>query len=78
MSARLYGPIRIDLNNGPITAEYTRTVDGKPCAVLVIGSGTESIAVSVTDATPEALVQLAVKVAELTAWVQRQAMKEVA
>lgn len=73
MAAQLYGPISIDLKDGPVRADYGRGFDGKPTARLIVGEGTQSIAVSVTDATPEALAQLQEAVAELVAWTQRQA-----
>ena len=72
--AQLYGPIRLDLNDGPVRAEYGRGIDGKPTALLVIGDGTEAVAVSVTNAGPEAIAQLQEVVAELAAWTQRQTM----
>lgn len=72
MPAQLYGPIRIDLNDGPVGTDYGRGNDGKPTARLIIGEGTQSVAVSVTEATPEALDRLAEAVAELKAWTQRQ------
>lgn len=78
MTAQLYGPIAIGLNDGPVTADYSRGFDGKPTARLIVGVGTQSIAVSVTDATPDAIAELQEKVAELAAWVQRQALREVA
>ncbi|MDH6610231.1 hypothetical protein M2164_005866 [Streptomyces sp. SAI-208] len=72
MPAQLYGPVRIDLNDGPVGTDYGRGFDGKSTARLVIGEGTESVAVSVTRSTPEALDQLAEAVAELKAWTLRQ------
>ncbi len=72
MNAQLYGPINIDLNDGPVRADYGRGFDGKPTARLIVGEGTQSVAVSVTHATPEALTQLQEAVAELVAWTQRQ------
>lgn len=78
MSAQLYGPIAIDLNDGPVHADYSRGFDGKPAARLIVGEGTQSIAISVTNATPETLALLQEAVAELAAWTQRQALKAVA
>lgn len=74
MPAQLYGPIRLDLNDGPVRAEYGRGTDGKPTARLVIGDLTEAVAISVTDASPEAIAQLQEAVASLAAWKQRQNM----
>ena len=82
MNAQLYGPISIDLNDGPVRAEYKRGFDGKPTARLIVGEGTQSIALSITNATPTVMADLAEKVAELAAWVQRmdglKALPEVA
>lgn len=78
MNAQLFGPIAVALNDGPVTTEYGRGIEGKPFASLVIGDGTQSIAVSVTDATPDILATLAEKVAELAAWQQRHTLTEVA
>lgn len=72
--AQLYGPIRLDLNDGPVAATYGRDINGKPTALLVIGDGTEAVAISVTNASPEAIDQLQEAVAELAAWTQRQTM----
>lgn len=76
--AQMYGGINFDLNDGPIRTKHFRTADGKPCAQLVIGEAGESIAISVTDSSIDMLTELETKVAELKAWVQRQAMREVA
>jgi len=73
MTARLYGPVAIDLDDGPIRIEYgTNPVDGTPTARLVIGDLTQSIAISVTTAHPDAVVELAVKAGELSDWMLRQ------
>jgi hypothetical protein len=71
VSAQLYGPIAIDLNDGPVRADYSPGFDGKPTARLIVGEGTESIAISVTNSTPEVLAELLEKVAELGAWTAR-------
>lgn len=78
MAAQLYGPISIDLLDGPVRTDYGRGFDGKSTARLIVGEGTQSIAVSVTNATPEALAQLQEAVAELAAWTQRQNLLKVA
>jgi len=71
--ADIYGGITVDLNDGPIRTEYSRdTFDGKPTARLVLGEGTQSIALSVTLSPVEILAELQEAVAELAAWVQRQ------
>ncbi|MET9073935.1 hypothetical protein ABZX95_17545 [Streptomyces sp. NPDC004232] len=74
MSAQLYGGISLDLNDGPIRTEYTRGFDGKPTARLILGEGTQSVAISVTASPAETLAQLQEAVAELAAWQQRQEM----
>lgn len=72
--AQMYGGINFDLNDGPIRTKHFRTVDGKPCAQLVIGEAGESIAISVTRSTVDTLTELETAVAELKAWAQRQQM----
>jgi len=72
MNAKLYGPVAIDLNDGPVDVKYGPGVDGKPTARLVIGDLTQSIAVSVTAANPDAVAELEAKVAEIVAWTKRQ------
>lgn len=73
MTAQLYGGIALDLLDGPIRTQYSRSdFDGKPNARLVLGEGTQSIAISVTRSPVEALEELETAVAELKAWVQRQ------
>lgn len=73
MSAQLYGGIALDLMDGPVRTKYFRTeFDGKQSAQLVLGEGTQSIAVSVTRCPVETIAELETAVAELKAWVQRQ------
>lgn len=74
MSAQLYGGISLDLNDGPIRTEYSRGWDGKPTARLILGDGTQTIAISVTNSPAEILALLQEAVAELAAWQQRQDM----
>lgn len=74
MSAQLYGGIALDLLDGPIRTEYSRGENGRQRARLVLGEGTQSIAVSVTRSTVDTLDELETAVAELKAWVQRQEM----
>lgn len=76
--AEMYGGINLDLNGGPIRTKHFRTIDGKPCAQLVIGEAGQSVAISVTRSSVDTLTELETAVAELKAWVQRQAVKEVA
>jgi len=71
VNAQLYGGINIDLNDGPVATKYFRGVDGKMCAQLIIGEANETVAISVSNATPDAITQLLEKVAELGAWTQR-------
>lgn len=78
MSAQLYGGIALDLLDGPVRTEYSRGDDGKQRARLVLGEGTQSIAISVTRCPIKTLEELETAVAELKAWVQRQALREVA
>ncbi len=79
MTAQLFGPINLDLTDGPIRTDYSRSqFDGKPTARLILGDGTQAVAISVTESPAEVLAQLQEAVAELAAWVQRQNMREVA
>ena len=77
MTAQLYGPISLDLADGPVRTDYSRGFDGKPTARLIIGEGTQSVAISVTKSPAEMLAQLQEAAAELAAWVQRQNLREV-
>lgn len=70
--AQMYGGINFDLNDGPIRTKHFRDINGKPCAQLIIGEAGQSVAISVSRSTPEALDELAEAVAELQAWVRRQ------
>ncbi|MET9909771.1 hypothetical protein ABZZ74_23700 [Streptomyces sp. NPDC006476] len=70
--AEMYGGINFDLNDGPIRTKHFRGIDGKPCAQLVIGEAGQSVAISVTRSSPQALNELAEAVAELQAFVARQ------
>lgn len=76
--ADIYGGITVDLNDGPIRTAYGRDIDGKQTAQLVIGDDARTLAISVTRSPAAALDELETAVAELKAWVQRQALKEVA
>lgn len=78
MTAQLYGPINLDLTDGPIKTDYSRGFDGKPTARLILGEGTQAVVISVTQSTLATLDQMEAAVAELKAWVQRQSMREVA
>ena len=70
--AQLYGPISLDLSDGSVRAETSRGFDGKPTARLILGEGTQSIAISVTNSPAETLAELQEAVARLAAWVERQ------
>ncbi|NUP38945.1 MAG: hypothetical protein HOY76_18500 [Streptomyces sp.] len=72
MNSKLYGPVAVDLNDGPVDIQYGHDLDGKPTARLVIGDLGQSIAISVTTANPDTVAELEAKVAELAAWTQRQ------
>jgi hypothetical protein len=73
VTAQFYGGVSLDLLDGPVRTEYSRSdFDGKLTARLILGEGTQSIAVSVTRSTPAMLAELQEAVAELAAWVKRQ------
>lgn len=72
--ASIYGGITVDLNDGPVRTQYSRDTNGKPLARLVIGDGSESLAITVSNSGRDVVAQLEAAVAELTAWTQRQDM----
>ncbi|EFE65851.1 predicted protein [Streptomyces viridosporus ATCC 14672] len=72
MSAQLYGPIALDLRDGPVAATYGRCEDGRPFARLVFGEGSQQIAISVTNSPADTLTQLQEAIAQIAAWKQRQ------
>jgi hypothetical protein len=72
VSAQIYGGITVDLNDGPVSTEYNRGIDGKPMARLVIGEAGESVGISVTNSSIDTIAELEEAVAELKAWAQRQ------
>lgn len=74
MSARLYGPINLDLADGPVRVDTSRGADGRQQARLVFGDLTQSIAISVTDSPAETLAELQEAVAQLVAWQKRQSL----
>jgi hypothetical protein len=78
MSAQLYGPIALDLGDGPVAATYGRDEDGRPFARLVFGEGSQTVAISVTRTPDDTLTQLQEAVAQLAAWTKRQTLQEVA
>ncbi|GGV36590.1 hypothetical protein GCM10010293_39930 [Streptomyces griseoflavus] len=72
MSAYLYGPIALDLSDGPVKAVYGRDEQGRPFARLVFGEGSQQVTVSVTHTPPDTLTQLQEAIAQITAWTRRQ------
>jgi len=78
MSAQLYGPIALDLGDGPVAATYGRDDDGRPFARLVLGEGSQQVAISVTRTPAGTLTQLQEAISQIAAWTQRQNMREVA
>jgi hypothetical protein len=78
MSADIYGGITVDLNDAPIRTEYDRDLAGRQMARLVIGEPGKSIAITVTNSSPDTVDQLAEAVAQLAAWTKRQTLREAA
>ena len=78
MNAQLYGGITVDLNDGPIRTEYGRDINGKPLARLVIGEGSESIAIAVSKSGPVVIAELQEAISELAAWSRINTVKQVA
>jgi hypothetical protein len=72
MSADIYGGITVDLNDAPIRCEFDRGIDGRPLARLVIGEGARTLAVTVSNSSPEKVAELEETVARLAAWTQRR------
>lgn len=70
--ADIYGGLTVALNDGPIRATYGRDINGKPTALLVIGDGSRTLGISVTDSSLNTLDELEAAVAELKAWALRQ------
>lgn len=76
MTARIIGGVTVDLDDGPIRTSYGRSLfNGLPTAHLQVGP---DLAICITSSSPETLRQLEEAVAELRAWTERQAAKQVA
>ncbi|MEF9521359.1 hypothetical protein [Streptomyces sp. RB13] len=67
MAADIYGALTVDLNDAPIRTETGRDVFGKPMTRLVIGDNLHSIAITVSNSTPEKVAELAEAAAQLAA-----------
>lgn len=78
MSAYLYGPISLDLGDGPVAATYGFDEDGRRFARLVLGEGSQQIAVSLTRTPAGTLTHLQEAIAQVAVWQQRQHVREVA
>lgn len=72
MTARIIGGVTVDLNDGPIRTGYSRDADGKQRAVLIIGTGSNEIGITVTGSSPDLLAQLEIAASELRAWLTLQ------
>ncbi|MDT0608780.1 hypothetical protein [Streptomyces lancefieldiae] len=72
MSANLYGPISLNLADGPVRVDTSRGADGRQQARLILGDSAESVAISVTDSPAKTLAQVQEVVAQAVAWQQRQ------
>ncbi|MFD7465057.1 hypothetical protein [Streptomyces tendae] len=73
MSASLYGPINLDLGDGPVHVDTSRGPDGQQRTRLVLGDLTQAVVISVTDSPAETLAELQEAVAQLIALQQTQA-----
>lgn len=78
MSAYLYGPISLDLGDGPVAATYGYDDDGRPFARLVLGEGSQQVAVSLTRTPAGTLTQLHEALARLAMWTKQPHVREVA
>ncbi|WP_420032314.1 hypothetical protein ACN2WE_05475 [Streptomyces sp. cg28] len=72
MTARLMSGLTYDLSDGPIRTEYSRDVDGKQTARLILGEGVNELGISVTLSPAKLRAQLIEAVAELDAEMSHQ------
>ncbi|MGX1220407.1 hypothetical protein [Streptomyces ambofaciens] len=73
MAADIYGALTVDLNDAPIRTETGRDLFGKPMARLVIGENYRTIAITVSNSTPEKVAELAEAAAQLAACAEQMA-----
>ncbi|WP_416477089.1 hypothetical protein [Streptomyces sp. LKA04] len=73
MSAHLYGPINLDLGDGPVHVDTSRGPDGQQRTRLVFGDLSQAVVISVTNSPVETLTQLQEAVAQIVALQERQA-----
>ncbi|MFD5221455.1 hypothetical protein ACFWMH_27820 [Streptomyces tendae] len=71
MSASLYGPIVLDLKDGPVSVRMGLDSEGRPFARLILGEGSQQVAISVTNCDLATLADLRSAAAELADWGQR-------
>ncbi|MFE0794687.1 hypothetical protein [Streptomyces mutabilis] len=71
MSASLYGPIALDLADGPVSVRMGLDSEGRPFARLILGEGSDQVAISVSNSDPATLADLKSATAELADWGQR-------
>lgn len=71
MSAHLYGPIALDLADGPVRVRMGLDSEGRPFARLILGDGSQQVAISVTNSDLTTLADLKSAAAELADWGQR-------
>lgn len=73
MSTRIIGGITVDLDDGPIRTKYGRgEYDGKQTAWLLIGEGSDEVAITVAGSPAETLAKLQDAVSELRVWAALQ------
>ncbi|WP_199546654.1 hypothetical protein [Streptomyces sp. N35] len=74
-NARIVG-VTVDLDEGPVLTRHGRTdYDGRPFAHILIGA---DLALTLTHASRQAIVDLIAAGEELLAWHDQQAAKQVA
>ncbi|MFE2297974.1 hypothetical protein ACFXAW_07235 [Streptomyces sp. NPDC059445] len=73
MTARIIGGITYGLADGEVRTRYGRSqFDGTRTAHLVLGTGSDELAIVVSQSSPETLARLEEAVAELRAEAERQ------
>jgi hypothetical protein len=73
MAVDIYGGLTVDLNDAPIRTETGRDAFGKQMVRLVIGENARTIAITVSNSTPEKVAELAEAAAQLAACAEQMA-----
>jgi hypothetical protein len=68
-TTQIIGGVSVSIGDDPIRTQYGKDYDGDDYAVLCVG---HAVTMHISNATPEALQQLADAALELKAWRERQ------